>query len=123
MGHRTIGILLGLGAGLLWGSVFVAPQLLPSFGPAEIALGRYLLYGVFSAVLLAAQGPRRRGGEGPVAAAKRAWPMALAFAFSGHVGMYLLLVVGIRLAGAPVATALIGIVPVTVAVADNLLGR
>jgi drug/metabolite transporter (DMT)-like permease len=123
MGHRTTGILLGLGAGLLWGSVFVAPQLLPSFGPAKIALGRYLLYGVFSAGLLVALGLRRSGGESLGIVAKKAWPLALAFAFSGHVGMYLLLVVGIRLAGAPVATALIGTVPVAVAVAGNLVGR
>jgi drug/metabolite transporter (DMT)-like permease len=123
MERPTIGVLLGLGAGLLWGTVFVAPQLLPSFGPVEVALGRYFLYGVFSVGLLAASGLRRSGEKGSVAVTKKAWPLALAFAFSGHVGMYLLLVVGIRLAGAPVATALIGTVPVTVAVAGNLLER
>jgi drug/metabolite transporter (DMT)-like permease len=123
MERPTIGVLLGLGAGLLWGTVFVAPQLLPSFGPFEIALGRYFLYGVFSVGLLAASGLRQSSGEGVMAVAKKAWSLSLAFAFSGHVGMYLLLVVGIRLAGAPVATVLIGTVPVTVAVAGNLLER
>jgi drug/metabolite transporter (DMT)-like permease len=123
MGRPTIGVLLGLGAGLLWGTVFVAPQLLPSFGPVEVALGRYFLYGVFSVGLLAASGLRRSSGEGVMAVAKKAWSLALAFAFSGNVGMYLLLVVGIRLAGAPLATTLIGTVPVTVAVAGNLLER
>jgi len=123
MERPTIGVLLGLGAGLLWGTVFVAPQLLPSFGPVEVALGRYLLYGVFSAGLLVAWGLLRSGRKSLLATGKKAWPLALAFAFSGNVGMYLLLVVGIRLAGAPVATALIGTVPVTVAVAGNLLER
>ena len=123
MERSTIGVLLGLGAGLLWGTVFVAPQLLPSFGPVEVALGRYFLYGVFSAGLLVAWGLQRSGRKSLLATGKKAWPVALAFAFSGNVGMYLLLVLGIRLAGAPVATALIGTVPVTVAVAGNLLER
>jgi drug/metabolite transporter (DMT)-like permease len=123
MERSTIGVLLGLGAGLLWGTVFVAPQLLPSFGPVEVALGRYFLYGVFSTGLLVAWGLQRSGRKSLLATGKKAWPVALAFAFSGNVGMYLLLVLGIRLAGAPVATALIGTVPVTVAVAGNLLER
>ena len=123
MERSTIGVLLGLGAGLLWGTVFVAPQLMPSFGPVEVAMGRYFLYGVFSTGLLVAWGLRRSGRKSLLATGKKAWPLALAFAFSGHVGMYLLLVVGIRLAGAPLATTLIGTVPVTVAVAGNLLER
>jgi len=114
---------LGLGAGLLWGFAFVAPQLMPSFGPVEVALGRYFFYGVFSAGLLLALGLRRSGGESLRTTAKKAWPVALAFAFSGNVGMYLLLVLGIRFAGAPVATPLVGIIPVTVAIAGNLVER
>lgn len=117
------GVLLGLGAGSLWGFAFVAPQLLPSFGPVEIALGRYFFYGVFSAGLLLALGLRRSYGEGLRTTGKKAWPAALAFAFSGNVGMYLLLVLGIRFAGAPVATPLVAIIPVTVAIAGNLVER
>lgn len=37
--------------------------------------------------------------------------------------MYLLLAVGLRFAGAPVATSLVGIIPVMVAVAGNLVER
>ena len=37
---------------------------------------------------------------------KKAWPLTLAFAFSGNLGIYLLLVASIRFAGAPVATPL-----------------
>jgi drug/metabolite transporter (DMT)-like permease len=119
----TTGVLLGLGAGLLWGFVFVAPQLMPSFGPVEVALGRYFFYGVFSAGLLVAWGLWRSGGESLLTTGKKAWPLALAFAFSGNLGMYLLLVVGIRFAGAPVATPLVGTIPVTVAIAGNLIER
>jgi drug/metabolite transporter (DMT)-like permease len=119
----TTGVLLGLGAGLLWGIAFVAPQLLPSFGPAEIALSRYFFYGVFSAGLLVALGLRSSGREGLRAGGKKAWPAALAFAFSGNVGYYLLLVLGIRYAGAPVATLVVGTIPVTMALAGNLVER
>ena len=107
----------------MWGFVFVAPQLLPSFGPVEVALGRYFFYGVFSAGVLVALGLRRSGGESLRPTGKKAWPLALAFAFSGNVGMYLLLVLGIRFAGAPVATSLVGIIPVTVAIAGNFIER
>jgi drug/metabolite transporter (DMT)-like permease len=119
----TTGILLGLGAGLLWGFVFVAPQLLPSFGSVEVALGRYFFYGVFSAGLLLALGLRRSSREDLQRTGKKGWLVALAFAFSGNVGYYLLLVLGIRFASAPVATLLVGTIPVTVALAGNLVER
>src|SRR3712207_9053373 len=81
------------------------------FRSVEVALGRYFFYGVFSAGVLVALGSRRSGGESLRTAGKKAWPLALAFAFSGNVGMYLLLILGIRFAGAPVATSLVGIIP------------
>ncbi len=120
---EATGVMLGLGAGLLWGFAFVAPQMMPSFGPIEIAFGRYFFYGVFSAGLLLALGLRHQGWKGLWTTGGKAWPLALAFAFSGNVGMYLLLVLGIRLAGAPIVTPLIGIVPVTVAIAGNIVER
>ena len=123
MERPTTGVLLALGAGMLWGFAFVGPQLLPSFGPVEVALGRYFFYGVFSAGLLVALGTRRSGGGSLRIAGKEAWPLALAFAFSGNVGMYLLLVVGLRFAGATVATSLVGTIPVMVAIAGNLIER
>lgn len=40
-----VGILCGMGAGALWGLVFLAPELVRAFGPLELTLGRYLSYG------------------------------------------------------------------------------
>ncbi|MCZ3100093.1 hypothetical protein NYZ00_19415, partial [Acinetobacter baumannii] len=41
-----IGVLCGLLAGAFWGMVFIAPKLLPVFSPWELAIGRYLAYGL-----------------------------------------------------------------------------
>jgi drug/metabolite transporter (DMT)-like permease len=125
------GVLLGLGAGLLWGMVFVAPQLLPSFSAAEVALGRYLFYGLASAGILSTSGlasggvRRAAGGRGGVFRGHggKAWLVALGFAFAGNVGYYLFVVLAIRLAGASVTTLVIGTLPVTVALVGNLIGR
>lgn len=52
-----VGVACGIGAGALWGLVFLAPQLLGAFTPLQLAVARYLSYGVVAALLLA---PRAR---------------------------------------------------------------
>jgi hypothetical protein len=42
-----------MGAGALWGLVFLAPELTAMFNPLELAIGRYTAYGLMSAVLIA----------------------------------------------------------------------
>ncbi len=39
---QLIGILFGVGAGLLWGIAFIAPEFVPKYSSVEVALGRYL---------------------------------------------------------------------------------
>lgn len=53
----TMGVACGIGAGALWGLVFLAPQLLSAFTPMQLTVARYLSYGVVAAVVLA---PRAR---------------------------------------------------------------
>jgi drug/metabolite transporter (DMT)-like permease len=77
---------------------------------------RYLAYGLVSALLFLAG---RRGMRG---LARRHWRPALAFAIAGNAGYYLLLVLGIDLAGAPVTDIIIGAIPVTMALATSQLG-
>lgn len=48
-----LGIMAGIGAGALWGLVFLAPALLPAFQPLELSVGRYLAYGLIAAALIA----------------------------------------------------------------------
>ena len=51
--YRTyLGLAFGVAAGALWGLVFLAPELVHSFSPLELAAGRYLAYGVISVMLI-----------------------------------------------------------------------
>src|ERR671913_537672 len=102
------GIAAGAGGGLLWGLAFLVPMLLETVSAVDLALGRYLVYGLLSAALLRS---RLDGG---------AWRSALLLAVTGHVGYYVLLVVAIEHAGAPLAAIVVGAIPVSVAVAGAL---
>ena len=43
----------GVGAGALWGLVFLAPELASDFSPLMLTIGRYLCYGLIAAALAA----------------------------------------------------------------------
>ena len=62
------GVASGMGAGALWGLVFLAPQLLAAFSPLQLALSRYLAYGAVAALVLA---PRARRTPAPLGPAQR----------------------------------------------------
>lgn len=112
------GVLCGLSANLIWGLAFLIPLLLPESESVALALGRYMVFGVLSvALLLFHRRADIRGLNG------RTWGTALLFAFSGHLGYYFFLVQAITHAGAPIATSIIGTLPVTVALAGNWIRR
>jgi drug/metabolite transporter (DMT)-like permease len=113
----ALGIGAAIAACLFWGLTFVAPLLLTGFAPAEIAIGRFVAYGVFSALLMAASGSQ--AWRGPA----RFWLAALLLTLAANVGYYLLLLFAIRLAGSALPTLIIGVLPVSVAVAANLRRR
>ena len=50
---QKIGILSGLGAGALWGTVFIAPSLTSDFTALQISAARYIAYGIIAIPLLA----------------------------------------------------------------------
>lgn len=114
-GRTTAGLGAGVTAGLVWGLAFLLPVLLGGWNPVIVTVGRYLAYGLLSAVLFAL------GGRSVRELARQHWRLALAFAVAGNVGYYLLLVVGIRAAGAPLTDMVIGAIPVVVAVVGNWL--
>jgi drug/metabolite transporter (DMT)-like permease len=105
----------GLAAGLVWGLAFLIPVLLGGWNPVIVTLGRYLAYGLLSVILFTL------GGRAVRQAARQHWRMALAFAVAGNVGYYLLLLVGVRTAGAPLTDMVIGAIPVVVAAVGNRL--
>lgn len=108
------GVLCALGAGLLWGLVFVAPVILGDYPPVMLAFGRYLAFGVI-ALPLALRSHRR------LARLERCdWLAALELSFVGNILYYLCLAAAIQLAGAPLPTMIIGTLPVVIAVVSNL---
>lgn len=109
------GLAAGISGSLIWGSAFAVPVLLGGWNPVIVTLGRYLVYGLLSVLLLILGGRDLRG------ALREHWRAALFFAVSGNAGYYLLLVIAIKAAGAPLADMVIGAIPVVVAVIGNML--
>lgn len=109
-----LGVAAALGAGLVWGLVFVVPLLLPGYPPTLLTFGRYLAFGLVTlpiAVVL------RRA----LAGLERAdWWEAARLSLVGNFAYYLALSAAIQWAGAPLPTLIIGTLPVVIAVSSNL---
>jgi drug/metabolite transporter (DMT)-like permease len=108
------GVLYGVLAGALWGTVFVVPRQLQDFSPLLLSAGRYVMYGVVSLVAL-------------LPMARRVWPRLtradlaalVKLALAGNLLYYLFLATAIHLVGIAPASLIVGVLPVTV----TLLGR
>lgn len=107
------GVLAALGAGLLWGLVFITPLLLPDYPGVVLSFGRYLAFGLIA--LIPAWFDRRR----ILALSKTDWYSALKLAAVGNIIYYAALASAIQLADAPLPTMLIGTLPVMIAVFAN----
>lgn len=108
------GVLCGVLAGALWGMVFLVPALLGGFSALELVVGRYLVYGLIS-LLLMLPAPwvllRRLTRADRLALLRQA--------ATGNLVYYLLLSLGVELAGVAPTSLIIGLLPVSV----TLLGR
>ncbi len=112
-----LGVLAALGAGLLWGLIFIVPLILPDYPGVVLAFGRYLAFGLLALGL--AWMDRRT-----LARLSRAdWLEATKLALVGNILYYATLASAIQLSGAPVPTLLIGTLPVVIAITANLLDR
>jgi drug/metabolite transporter (DMT)-like permease len=108
------GILCALGAGLMWGLVFITPMLLSDYPGFVLSIGRYLAFGLIS--LVPAWFGRRR-----IMQLQRAdWVRAAQLAFVGNLLYYTLLASAIQLADIALPTMLIGTLPVAIAIGANL---
>lgn len=111
------GLLAALGAGLLWGLVFVVPLMLAEYPGVVLAFGRYVAFGVLAVGLAWVD-------RAALARLSRAdWIEAAKLALVGNLIYYSTLASAIQLAGAPVPTLMIGTLPVVIAVTGNLLER
>ncbi|WP_461538516.1 DMT family transporter [Spongorhabdus nitratireducens] len=116
-GTEWPGVICAIMAGALWGSIFVVPEMLPGFTAAEVALGRYLVYGMASVLVLACRSEVLRWLHW------RDYLTVFLLGLSGNVVFYLLVVTGVELAGAELAALFSGVVPVTLTVAGNRRDR
>lgn len=110
-GRIRLGLACGMGAGALWGLVFLAPDLVRAFTPLQLAIGRYLAYGLMSAALIA---PRwraisRRLGRGD-------WLSLAWLALAGNTLYYVLLSRAVQSAGIATTSLVIGFLPVAVTI-------
>ncbi|MBM0104818.1 DMT family transporter [Steroidobacter sp. S1-65] len=108
------GVACGIGAGALWGLVFLAPELVPEFGPLHLTVGRYLFYGVFSVLLIA---PLWRRVMPKLS--RREWIALGWLAFAGNIFYYVLLSSAVRLGGIAMTSLVIGFLPVAVTIVGS----
>ena len=107
------GILAGLGAGALWGLVFVVPRMAPGLTSVDLTAGRFLSYGAMSALVMTFSWRSHK------------WPTvrqalsALGMSLLGATAYYVLIVLAIQNSGSEVPTLIIGTIPLWV----MLLGK
>lgn len=111
------GIAFALGAGLIWGIVFVTPLLLPQYPGPLLAFGRYLAFGLI-ALPLAWQARRALR-----VLARDDWIEAFKLSLVGNILYYSALATAIQLADAPLPTMVIGTLPVVIAIVSNASER
>ncbi|WP_313103293.1 DMT family transporter [Brevundimonas sp.] len=112
--NRTaVGVACGVGAGALWGLVFLAPELARDFNPLQLTVGRYLAYGLIAGLLLA---PRWKA----VAVAERIgradWLNLFWLALTGNTLYYILLSGAVQTGGIAKTSLVIGFLPVAVTI-------
>ncbi len=111
------GLACAMAGACLWGMSFVIPAMLPGISPWDISLGRYLVYGLLGGTVLLRQyatGLRLPSTD---------WGYALLFAVTGYYGCYTALVYAIEAVGPALPTLVMGLTPMTVAMAGNLRTR
>lgn len=103
------GVLCGLLAGAMWGMVFVAPEFLRAFTPLEMACGRYICYGLIAAAVMSTRLPKllRRLDRSDIIA-------MIKHALAGNIIYYMLLALGVKLAGVAATSLIIGVLPISV---------
>lgn len=110
-----LGVLAALGAGLMWGLLFLVPLLLAEYPGVVLSIGRYTAFGLLAVGLAwMDRGALFRLGRDD-------WLEAARLSLVGNILYYAFLASAIQLAGAPIPTLLIGTLPVVIAVCANLL--
>ncbi len=116
-GRLWAGVGCALGAGLMWGLVFIAPVLLHDYPPMVLSAGRYIAFGLIALPMVMLDRP------GIAALTRADWIEACKLSLVGNLLYYGFLAAAIQAAGAPLPTMIIGTLPVVIAVCSNLSQR
>ncbi|MGH8808876.1 MAG: DMT family transporter, partial [Noviherbaspirillum sp.] len=108
-----IGLLCALGAGLMWGLVFVAPLILGDYPGLVLSFGRYIGFGLIALI------PAFFDRDRIAALTKADWLAAIKLSLVGNILYYAALATAIQLADAPLPAMLIGTLPVVISVCSN----
>ena len=105
----VLGISAGVLAGALWGLVFLVPQLIRGFTPMQLSAGRYVAYGIVSAILIA-----RSWHSIAAKLSAKEWRALVWLSLTGNIIYYILLVAAVQTGGVAMAALVIGLLPVVV---------
>ena len=113
--NRTwVGIACGMGAGAVWGVIFLAPELVRAFSGLQLTIGRYLAYGLLSLTLIGPRWrvliPRTTPGQ---------WRALAWLAFVGNTLYYILLSNAVRAGGIAMTSLVVGFLPVAVTIVGS----
>ncbi len=114
----TAGIFAALGAGMIWGFVFIAPVIAKDHSPWTLALARYTVFGIISVIAYWALVPAAQ--KRIIARDRGVWFTGFWLALVGNLIYYVLLSLGIQSIGVPLVTLIIGTLPVIVSIVGNL---
>lgn len=106
------GILSALAACFIWGASFVIPIYMEGFSSVEITLGRYLLYGLTSALLMTNLLRKKRY-------TLKTWSQATLLGFLGSLGYYPFIVLSMRYSSPSICALISGITPIAIAFYGN----
>ncbi|MFT8730665.1 MAG: DMT family transporter [Acetobacter fabarum] len=106
-----LGTLCGVGAGALWGLVFLAPELVRDFTPLELAIGRFLACGIIAFVVIIPRWPILTSSLD-----KQDWRALFWLSIFGNTLYYILLSKAIQSGGIALTSLVIGFLPVTVTI-------
>ncbi len=108
------GILYALIACFIWGLIFIIPQFMEGYSSLEIALGRYLFYGLISSLIFF-----KSRLSGACRYPRQIWMKALGFSLAPTMGYYIFLVLSLRYATPAICALILGIAPITIAFYGN----
>ena len=105
----------GAGAGALWGLIFLAPDVLGSFSPLQLAMGRYLAYGAIAALLVL-----RRPIALVFTVLRQEWLTLAWLSLAGNTLYYIMVGIAVQAGGIAMTSLIIGFLPVAVTIVGSL---